>query len=80
MSSGPTNETAASDSSDSRTPGAGTEVAPDNAAWQKKVEDDNAFLRQQMAETQSSMDLLLTRLPQPMAKESFCPEEKVHGL
>ena len=77
MSSGPSNETAASDSLNPKSPpGFETEVAPTDAAWQKKVEDDNAFLRQQMAAKQSSMDLSLPRMAQQTVEEPYMPRRE----
>ena len=78
MSSGPNNETtAASDSSNHKSsPGVEAEMAPNNEPWRKKVEDDNSFLCQQVAAIQSSMDLLLTRFPQPPTEELFMPRRE----
>ena len=39
----------------------------------KRIEDDNTFLRQQMASMQNSMDLLLARLPQQTNETPYMP-------
>ena len=65
-----------SSATDPRTSGAETEIIHDSAAWRKKVEDDNAFLRNQVAAIQSSVDLLLTRLTQPTAEQPFIPRRE----
>ena len=72
MLTSPNKEINTSESSNPRTPGAGTtEMIPDSATWRKKVEDDNAFLRNQVATIQNAMELLLTRIPQPTAEQLF---------
>ena len=71
-----TNETAVLNSSSGpkAPPGFETEVLPNNTEWCKKVEDDNAFLRQQRAAMQNSMDLLLSRMSQQTLEEPYIPQ------
>ena len=77
MSTSPNKEINTSESSDPMTPGVGaTEMKLHGAAWCKKVEDDNAFLRNQVTSIQNSMELLLTRLPQPTTEQLFMPRRE----
>ena len=47
--------------------------ALDDAAWRKKVDDDNTFLRNQVATISNALELLLARTPQTTAEPPHMP-------
>ena len=46
----------------------GAEAAEENAAWRMKVDEDNAFLHNQVAIITNALELLLARTPQTTAE------------
>ena len=54
-----------------RTPGARDAGALDDAAWRQKVDDDNTFLRNQVATISNALELLLARTPQTTEEGPF---------
>ena len=42
--------------------------AVDDAAWRKKVDNDNTFLRNQVASMSHALEMLLARIPQNPAE------------
>ena len=56
-----------------RTPRVGNTGALDDATWRQRVEDDNTFLRNQVATISNAMELLLARIPQTMAEQPHMP-------
>ena len=47
--------------------------ALDDAAWRKKVDDDNTFLRNQVATMSNPLEILLGRIPQTTAEPPHMP-------
>ena len=73
-SNSPNKDVSASETTSPRTPGARNAEA--DAVWHRRMEDDNAFLHNQVATIQNAMELLLTRLPQPTVEQPFMPRRE----
>ena len=70
----------ASETTAPRTLGAGNAGALDDAAWHQKVDDDNTFLRNQVATISNALELLLTITPQMTAEQLHMPRRERMGL
>ena len=75
----PNKDVSASETTTPRTPGAGNFRALNDVAWRQKVDDDNTFLRNQVATISNALGLLLARTPQTTAEGPFNPFMQTTG-